>query len=118
MDTKNSVDLGKKKSSVRTVNEAEYGVYVWEMPDGRWVGDDEGNWMLISGVKGDRVAMKKLEEAAKSYGITEGAPVFLSGHRRVSDEEYEEQRQRMLLGLVPDTKDAYSQLDEIRYGRT
>lgn len=118
MDFSKAVDLDKKKSGISTVDEAEYGVYVWELPDGRWVGDGEGNWMTISGVKGDRIAMKKLEDAAKAHGVTEGAPAFLSGHRRVTDEEFEEQRQRLMLGLVPDTQDNYSQLDGIRHGRS
>ncbi len=103
---------------IRTVEETNIGMYVWEMPDGRWVGDDEGHFMYIRGRRGDLAMIGKLADAARSYGITEGRAVFLSGHRPVSDEEYEEQRQRMMFGLNPDPKDYYAQLDELKYGRS
>lgn len=103
---------------VRKVEETDIGLYLWEMPDGRWVADEDGNWMNISARRGDLKRIAELQAVAKSYGITEGRAVFLSGHRRVTEEEYEEQRQRLMFGLVPDPEDNYSQLDELKYGRT
>ena len=44
-------------------------------------------------------------EKFKDLGIEGGRPVFLSGHRRVTDEEYEYQRQRLEWGLIPDELD-------------
>lgn len=117
MDFSNAVDLGKKER-LRAVEETNIGVYVWELPDGRWVGDEDGNWMLIQAKKGDLKRIAQLQDAARSYGVEEGRPVFLSGHRPVDDETYEEQRQRMMLGLVPDKEDNFSQLDDLKYGRT
>lgn len=102
---------------IRTVEETDIGLYVWEMPDGRWVGDDEGHFMNIPAKKGDIRRIEQLRDAAKGYGVTEGRPVFLSGKRRVSDEQYEEQRQRLLFGLTPDPEDNFAQLDELKYGR-
>lgn len=90
----------------KLVEEVPYGIYVWEMPDGRWVGDDSGHYMNIFSLKGDRKKIQMLRDAARSYGITEGKPVFLSGQRPVTDEEYEEQLMRMKWGLVPDPQDA------------
>jgi len=87
------------------VEEVGYGLYVWEMPDGRWIGDDEGNFLNISAMKGDRKRIQQLKDAVAGYGITEGQPFFLSGHRQVTDEEYENQKRRLAFGLLPDEYD-------------
>lgn len=113
MDFSGAVDLGKK-TRTSVVEETNIGIYVWEMPDGSIVQDEDGNIMNIPGKKGDRKRMLMLEAAAKAHGIYEGAPLFYPGHRRITEEEYQQQRERLQLGLVPDPEDAYSQLDEIR----
>lgn len=102
---------------IRPVEETDFGIYVWEMPDGRWVGDDEGHYMLITSKRGDLKRISQLQDAAKAHGVTEGRAVFLSGKRPVTDEQFEEQRQRMMFGLTPDPEDNFAQLDELRYGR-
>ena len=56
-------------------------------------------------MKGDIVQIKKLKKAAQEYGVDEGKPLFFAGHRKVTDEELEEQRQRADMGLVPDPQD-------------
>lgn len=101
-----------KLKNVRSVEEASYGVYVWEMPDGRYVADDDGNFLSISSLKGNKDMIKKLTEAARYYGINEGKPHFLPGHRKISDEEYEEQSARQKAGLVPDINDIGALRDE------
>jgi hypothetical protein len=106
-----------KTPSIQVVEETPFGLYVWEIPDGRWVGDDEGNFMNIPAKKGDIKRIAELRDAAKAHGVTEGRPVFLSGKKRVTDEQYEEQRQRLLFGLTPDPEDEFAQLDELKYGR-
>jgi len=103
--------------NIRTIEETDIGIYVWEMPDGRWVGDGEGNWMNIRAKKGDFKRIAAMADAAKAHGVTEGRAVFVSGVRPVTDDEYEEQRQRMLFGLTPDPHDSYAQIDELKYGR-
>lgn len=90
---------------MRVVDEAAYGVYVWEMPDGKLVGDDEGNWLCINSMKGDLKRINELTEAARHHGIMLGKPLFLAGNRKVSDEEYEYQKQRQAFGLIPDEND-------------
>ena len=75
------------------------------MPDGRWIGDDEGNFLSITAMKGDRVKIDALAREVRSYGIYEGSPVFLSGRRKIDDEEYAYQQQRLKWGLVPDPLD-------------
>lgn len=94
-----------KTTRKQIVEEVPWGVYVWEMPDGRWIGDDEGNFLSISAMKGDQKRIQQLKDAVRGYGVTEGKPFYLSGHRKVSDEEFDEQKRRMAFGLVPDELD-------------
>lgn len=107
------MDLGKLKSS-QMVEETTLGIYVWEMPDGRWIGDDDGNFLSITSKKGNRQRIELLAKAVRSYGIDEGQPLFLSGRRKINDEEYEEQQQRLKWGLVPDPLDIGNYKDEMK----
>lgn len=94
--------------------ETRLGIYVWEMPDGRWIGDDEGNFLSITSTKGNRSRMDALAREVRSYGIHEGRPKFLSGRRKIDDEEFEYQKQRLNWGLVPDPLDIGNYKDEMR----
>jgi len=89
------------------VNEEEttLGIYVWEMPDGRWIGDDDGNFLSIAAIKGNKSKMDSLAEVVRSYGIDVGQPKFLAGRRKIDDEEFEYQKQRLNWGLTPDPLD-------------
>ncbi|QGH76355.1 hypothetical protein SEA_DAUBENSKI_47 [Streptomyces phage Daubenski] len=104
-----------KKTNIQTVDEAAYGVYVWEMPNGQWVGDDEGNFLSIASMKGDLKRINELTEAARHYGIMVGKPLFLSGNRKISDEEFEYQKQRQAFGLIPDEHDIPALVSEQIY---
>lgn len=95
-------------------DETRLGIYVWEMPDGRWIGDDDGNYLSITTMKGDKSRMDLLASAVRSYGIYEGQPKFLSGRRKIDDEEYEHQKQRLEWGLVPDPLDIGNYKDEMK----
>ena len=90
---------------VTPVEEVNYGTYLWEMPDGSLVTDEDGGYMCIYAIKGDINKIKILKDFAKSHGIEEGKPIWFSGHRPVSNEEYEKQKQRMDWGLVADEWD-------------
>lgn len=98
----------------RFVDEVNYGVYVWEMPDKKIVGDDQGNFLSVAGMSGDFSKMALLKRAVAEFGITEGEPRFLSGHRKVSDEEYAEQKARFEEGLVPDQYDIPAISEDLR----
>lgn len=99
---------------MREIEETIYGVYVWQMPDGKWVGDDEGHYMLIPSVKGDVAKINALTAAARSYGVNEGGPKFLAGRRKVTDDEYAEQEARLRMGLTPDPWDIGEGMDYLR----
>lgn len=90
---------------ITPVEEVNYGTYLWETPDGKLVTDEDGNFMCIYAIKGDINKIKQLKDFAKAYGIEEGKPLWFSGHRPVSQEEYETQKQRLDWGLVADEWD-------------
>ena len=95
------------------VEEVPYGTYIWQMPDGSLVTDEDGNYMCIFAIKGDVKKIANLRTFAKDYGIEEGQPAWFSGSRPVSDEEYESQKQRLEWGLVPDEKDLPALKEEL-----
>lgn len=107
------MDLGKLKSAT-VKEETRLGIYVWEMPDGRWIGDDEGNYLSITSMKGNRARIDLLAKAVRGYGIYEGQPKFLEGRRKIDDEEFEYQKQRLDWGLVPDPLDIGNYKDEMK----
>jgi len=51
------MDINKINTQVLD-EETRLGIYVWEMPDGRWVGDDEGNFLSVTSM---REALNKME---------------------------------------------------------
>lgn len=99
---------------IKVVEESEYGLYVWQMPDGKWVGDTDGNFMNIPARKGDLKAMSAISKAARYYGVEEGGPVFVSNRRRVTDDEYDHQRERLANGLLADEYDYAALEDEAK----
>jgi len=99
------------------VEETTLGIYVWEMPDGRWIGDDDGNFLSVTSMKGNKAKIDALARAVRHYGIYEGQPKFLSGRRKIDDEEFEYQKQRLEWGLVPDQLDIGVYKDEMRKGK-
>ena len=90
------------------------GIYVWEMPDGRWIGDDDGNFLSVTAKKGNKVKIDALATEVRSFGIYEGGPKFLPGRRQINDEEFEMQQQRLKWGLIPDPMDIGNHKDEMK----
>ncbi len=72
------MDINRINSKVLE-EETTLGIYVWEMPDGRWIGDDNGNFLSITSKKGNRSKVDALAREVRSFGIYEGGPKFLSG---------------------------------------
>lgn len=107
--------MGKMK--ITPVDEVNWGLYMWQMPDESLVMDDEGGHLCIPSLKGDIRQMKKLKRAAQEYGVDEGQPIFFAGHRQVTDEELAEQRSRADLGLVPDSQDLPAMMEFIKEQR-
>jgi hypothetical protein len=104
------------KKNTRIVEETTLGIYVWEMPDGRWIGDDDGNFLSITSIKGNRSRIDALAREVRSFGIDVGQPQFLSGRIKINDEELEEQEQRLRWGLPPDPYDIGVYKDSVLRG--
>lgn len=96
------------------VEDSILGIYVWEMPDGRWIGDDDGNYLSVTSKKNNKSRIDALAREVRSFGIYEGRPKFLSARRKVTDEEFAEQESRLKWGLVPDPLDIGSYKDEMK----
>lgn len=108
-----SMDINKINTQVLE-EESTLGIYVWEMPDGRWIGDDDGNYLSVTSKKNNKDRINALANEVQSYGITEGIPLFLSARRKIDDEEFEYQQQRLKWGLVPDPLDIGNYKDEMK----
>lgn len=104
-----------KNSRIQEIQESTFGLYAWKLPDGRLLGDTDGNILNVPSEQYDLRKIKILRDAATSYGYPDGEAVFMAGHRRVTDEEYDEQKDRMKSGLTPDPYDAPALLDELAY---
>lgn len=98
-----SMEILNQKSQI--LEETTLGIYVWEMPDGRWIGDDDGNFLSVTAIKGNKSKIDALAREVGSYGIYEGQPKFLSGRRKIDDEEFDYQNERLKWGLTPDPLD-------------
>ena len=107
------MDINNTKYKVLD-EESTLGIYVWEMPDGRWIGDDDGNFLSVTSKKGNRSRIDALAREVRSYGIYEGGPKFLSARRKIDDEEFEYQKQRLNWGLIPDPMDIGNYKDEMK----
>lgn len=89
----------------RFISEVDYGVYVWLDGKGRILADEDGNYLSIAAFRNSQKRIDELRAAARACGIEDGEPLFLEGHRKITDEEYEEQVARMEMGLIPDVND-------------
>jgi len=102
----------KHKTSIVT-GETDIGIYVWQLPNGDFLVDEDLNVLSINARRGDLRAMANISKVARNLGF-EGQAVFAEGHRKISDEEFEEQKWRMAQGLIPDPLDIGSYKDDLR----
>ena len=100
---------------IQIVQETKYGVYLWQMPDGALVCDENRNYLSISSKEGDPRRLAELTAAARACGCEDGHPICFPGHRKIDDEEYEHQRERFEQGLIPDEYDAAAWAEEIKF---
>lgn len=108
----------KKNHKLSVVQETQYGVYVWITADNKIVVNENGDYLSVAAKENDLIKMSAIAKAAKYWGIEGGRPLFLPGRRKITDEEYEEQKARLKAGLTPDPYDAPALRDEIRDRRT
>ena len=103
----NNTDYSKffNNLTAEVEQETEYGLYVWKLPDGRYVGDGDGHMMAIASRQNDIKKMMRLKSAAKGMGIEEGGLHYLPDKYPVTDSEYDLQVERMDNGLMADPAD-------------
>lgn len=97
----------------RVLQEAdiEWGVCLWQLPDGTYIQDNDGNYLVAGPCKvRNPKAEANMRAAARSLGVTAGRPFWLPGFRKISDMEWEDQMERLIEGKVPDLADLYRQV--------
>lgn len=97
--------IGPTKISVVEEKFSNAGIYVWQLSTGKYFTDGEGNALSIESMRDDPAKIKELTDAAKYYGQPDGKAVFFANVRKISDEEYSEQQDRMSQGLIPSQND-------------
>lgn len=91
--------MNKPKLSVVRDN-SNFGIYVWRLPDGSIFTDEDRNVLNIPSERGDITKMAEIRNAASHYGQPDGEAVFIPGVGRVSEEEYQQDVERMNSGLL------------------
>ena len=97
--------IGDTRIKVIEENFSNYGTYVWIKPNGKPFMDSDKNVLSIEGMRDDKSKIKQLADAAAYWGQPEGRAVFYSNMKKISDEEYSEQKDRMNQGLIPSLND-------------
>lgn len=111
-----------KNQRIQAIEESEYGLYVWADENGKILADDEYRPLSVPSKKGDMKKIMALKnyafELMKDMGLEpSGQPVFWSGRRQISDSEWEEQKMRESVGLIPDKYDDAALKEEAKYAK-
>ena len=92
------------------VPESAKGTCVWEI-DGAYLGDADNNFLSMEGIMHDPRVEAKMREAANYWldGKLEGKPTWINGARKISKDEWEDQKSRLIDGQIPDEVEAVRQ---------
>lgn len=101
----------------KEVAEDEYGLYIWLDDNGLRIANEDNETLNIPSKRGDREKIEALRRAARHYGVMGGKPKFLPSRRRVTDDEYGYQMERLQAGLVPDPLDFHAMEEQHKYAR-
>lgn len=97
------------------VPESAMGVCLWEMPEesygGGFLAEERGVFLCIEGVVGDREIEINIEKAARYWLDANadeyvGQPHWIRGARQVTNNEYDDQMDRLVNGQIPDWEEA------------
>jgi hypothetical protein len=94
--------MAKRENKIQVVqNSANYGIYVWILPNGEPFMDDQGNTLNVPSMQYDIKKMKALADAAAYYGKPDGQAMFMPGVGRATETQYKEDVERMASGYTP-----------------
>ena len=94
--------MSKRQNKLQVVEDtANFGIYVWILPNGEPFMDDDGNTLNVPSMQYDIAKMKQLADAAAYYGKPDGTAKFMPGVGRATDDQYREDVERMASGLTP-----------------
>lgn len=97
--------VGDTKVQVIEEKFSNFGTYVWYKANGKPFTDGSGSVLSIEGMKDDKGRIKQLSDAAAYYGEAEGRAMFFPNTRKISDEQYSEQIDRLKQGYIPSEND-------------
>ena len=115
-------DTITRMGRIQAIEESDYGLYVWLDQNGKILADEEFRMLSVPSKKGDLSKIAALQRVAhevmKDYGLEPGGgPHFMSGRRQITDEEFEHQRMRQDMGLIPDPYDDAALKEEAKYAK-
>lgn len=97
--------VGDTKVQVIEEKFSNFGTYVWYKANGKPFTDGSGSVLSIEGMKDDKARIQQLSDAAAYYGEAEGRAMFFPNTRKISDEQYSEQIDRLKQGYIPSEND-------------
>ena len=90
--------MKRENKSTIVHNNLPWGVLLWRLPEGGFLGDADGNYLSVECFKGDLAAVNNMRAAASHYGYPEGETVFMPGRGKATQSEWEDQFAAMLDG--------------------
>ena len=90
---------------VQRVNEVAWGCYVWQLPSGGYLGNENGDYLSIYCLKSDINALAAIRQTAKDIGFPEGKAVWIPGAEKITQSQWEDQVARLKAGQVPNPND-------------
>ena len=91
MANNNFSDLGIRRVGAQEIQISKKGIYIWVMPDGRPIMNEDADVLNVQCEEGDLTAIADLRKKALWYGgkdAADGTYKFIAGSRRLTDDEF------------------------------
>lgn len=86
---------------MKKVKQSDVGSYVWELPNGNILANEDGEILNCPAVRGDIGQQIAIAKAARSMGFPDGRAVFEEVHRCTESEYWEQMDQLVNYGVSP-----------------
>lgn len=90
-----------KNFKVKKIKQTDVGTYVWKLPSGNLLANEDGEILNCPAVRGDIGQQIAIAKAARSFGYPEGEAVFEEVHRCTESEYWEQVDQFVNSGVSP-----------------